>query len=47
MEFGRAHFCMAGIDHDAVKGDALLCKGERQLNMLGVSRMIEVDGDWH
>jgi hypothetical protein len=36
---------MAGVHHDAVKGDALLSEAERKLEVLGISGMVEVDGD--
>ena len=38
---------MTSIYHDAVECDALFGEGERELEMFGISCMVEVDGDWY
>ena len=41
----RAYFCVTGIYHDAIECYALFGEGECELEMFGISCMVEVDGD--
>ena len=38
---------MAGVDHDAIKYYPLLCQTQRELEVRGVSGMVEVHCDRH
>ena len=45
FQCGCTCLCVAGVHHDAVERDALLRKGQRQLEVLRIGRMVEVNGD--